>query len=93
MLDLNLGNSLIENEHMISKNSNSFITSIKKITLLFDTNYYDLRDNIEKYIENFLINLKHVDMDNLKEFTIKSCLDNYNSYGMNEVLNLTINYQ
>jgi hypothetical protein len=89
---LHIFNNLIENERMISKNSKSFINDIKKITILFNTNYYDLRDNIEKFIENFLNNLKYVDMDNLKEFTIKSCLDNYNSSGMNEVLNLTINY-
>ena len=68
--------------------------TLKKLRyyLILNTNYYDLRDNIEKFIENFLNNLKYVDMDNLKEFTIKSCLDNYNSSGMNEVLNLTINY-
>ena len=89
---LHIFNNLIENENFFSVNSKSFIADIKKINLLFHTNSYDLRDNIEKHLQTFLLNLKYIDMDNLKDYTIKSCLDNFSSVGMKEVLNLTINY-
>ena len=87
-------NNLIINKlNFCNKNSKSFIRDIKAISFFLNTDIYDLYDNIEKYIEKFIYDLRFIDENDFRLMTVKNCIENLNSNGMRDVLHLTVNYK
>jgi hypothetical protein len=87
-------NNLIINKlNFCNNNSKSFIRDIKAISFTLNINIYDLYDNIDKHIENYIDNLRFIDENDFRLMTVKNCIDNLNSNGMRDVLHFTVNYK